>query len=227
MLRHRPALRRRAGGDAHVVGRDVTERRLAEETLGESERKQRRLALQLRSERARLVEAQAVARVGSWDTDLVTLAVNWSPETFRIFEVDPATFSPTHPGFLELVHPDDRAAVDTAFRASLADRALHRIEHRIVLPDGRSKLVEERWHQTRMRGVYEACVHDGTPFDEELEILGAKARRVRVRAVGEAVRGQGGASCACRAHCRSSRRPAGRLTRRGEIPIDRTPGPGA
>jgi len=134
---------RRAG--VVVLHVDITERKLAEAKLRESERKQRKLALQLRSERARLVEAQAVARIGSWETDLITQAVSWSPETFRIFDVDPSTFSPTHPRFLELVHPDDRAAVDTAFKESLADRAVHAIEHRILLPQGRIRRVEERW----------------------------------------------------------------------------------
>ncbi|HEU4570044.1 MAG TPA: PAS domain S-box protein [Gemmatimonadales bacterium] len=106
---------------------------------------QRELAAQLASERARLVEAQRVTQVGSWETDLVTLRVTWSEETFRIFGLDPETFRPQHDTFLRHVHPDDQAAVDAAFRRSFADRALHSIEHRIVLADGTVKWVEERW----------------------------------------------------------------------------------
>jgi PAS domain S-box-containing protein len=104
------------------------------------------LAEQLDRERESLVAAQAVARVGSWETNLQTMDVQWSAETFRIFEVDPNGFSPTHDRFLELVHPDDRAAVDNAFRASLGSSDVCTIEHRIVTPGGKLKFVVERWH---------------------------------------------------------------------------------
>jgi PAS domain-containing protein len=127
----------------HVMMQLELRRHLAEQTrlreeLGIRERKQRELA-------SRLTEAQAVAMVGSWDTDLATLAVTWSEQTHRIFETSPETFRPTHPGFLERVHPEDRAAVDAAFRASLQKIEPCVIEHRLNLPDGRSKTVEERW----------------------------------------------------------------------------------
>ena len=100
---------------------------------------------QLAQEKQRLIEAQAVAKVGSWDTDLANMTVLWSAETHRIFETDPDTFAPTHAAFLTLVHPADRAGVDAAFMASSEKSGRHSIEHRIVLPDGRIKFVEERW----------------------------------------------------------------------------------
>jgi len=146
-----PLLEGRPGG-AVVMHVNVTERRLAEERVNESlarsteaEREQRFLAQLLEGERARLSAAQRVAKVGSWETDLTTLEVIWSEETHRIFETDPATFQPTHPGFLERVHPEDRAAVDAAFARSSDAREPCSIEHRILLPGGRTKFVEERW----------------------------------------------------------------------------------
>lgn len=137
----------RAGvpGGAVVMHVDVTERLAAEEALRASEQEQRRLAWQLDLERQRLLAAQSVARLGSWETDLATLEVVWSDQTHRIFETDPESFRPTHEQFLARVHPDDRAAVDAAFRDSLATREVRTIEHRILLPDGRVKHVEERW----------------------------------------------------------------------------------
>lgn len=92
-----------------------------------------------------LRESQAVAKVGSWNTDLTTLAVSWSRETHHIFGTDPDVFAPTHAGFLELVHPDDRAAVDDAFVRSLATSEPQEIEHRVVVPGGRPRSVKERW----------------------------------------------------------------------------------
>lgn len=128
-----------------VMATDVTERCAAETALRESEREQRRLAWQLDLERQRLVAAQAVAKVGSWETDITTLDVNWSEQTHRIFETDPLVFAASHAKFLGFVHPADRARVDAAFHESWNTQEVQSIEHRIVLADGRVKHVEERW----------------------------------------------------------------------------------
>lgn len=92
-----------------------------------------------------LRESQAVAKVGSWTTDLKTLLVTWSNETHHIFGTDPDNFAPTHAGFLDLVHPDDRAAVDAAFLSSLETPEPQEIEHRVVVTGCRPKFVKERW----------------------------------------------------------------------------------
>ncbi len=128
-------------GTAH----DITERRKADEALLRSERELRELTRELQLERERLVAAQRVARIGSWETDLATMQVIWSEETHRIFETTPQTFHPTHAAFLEFVHPEDRRKVDDAFMASLTSTGSHVLEHRIVMKDGRVKVVEERW----------------------------------------------------------------------------------
>lgn len=99
----------------------------------------------LEKNESRLIEAQAAAHVGSWETDLATLEVTWSIETYRIFEIDPDTFTLTHHTFLDHVHPDDRERVDEAFRDSFNSREYNTVEHRIVTPLGHVKHVEERW----------------------------------------------------------------------------------
>ncbi len=105
----------------------------------------RKLTSELLGERSRLVAAQSVAKVGSWETDLSTQNVIWSAETYRIFEQFEDQFQPTHQRFLELVHDEDREVVDRAFQDTLRLRAPQMIEHRIVMPDGRIKFVEEHW----------------------------------------------------------------------------------
>jgi PAS domain S-box-containing protein len=130
---------------AACVIQDITERKQAEEALRTSEREQHKIAEQLETERARLIEAQAVAKMGSWETELSSLDVTWSEQTHRIFETDPAYFHPTRPGFVELIHPEDRAKVDATFEASLEKGAPSTVEYRIVLTDGRVKVLEEHW----------------------------------------------------------------------------------
>jgi PAS domain S-box-containing protein len=126
------------GQGAVVMHVNVTERRSAEESLRENQ-------AWLEAEARRLHESQAVANVGSWETDLDTLEVTWTAETHRIFGTDAARFAPTHASFLERVHPADREAVNTAFAESLDKAGSFTIVHRVVMPDGSVKFVEERW----------------------------------------------------------------------------------
>jgi PAS domain S-box-containing protein len=124
---------------------DIDELKQAQEAALTAAVTQRDLATQLETERARLVAAQAVASVGSWETDLATRAVIWSAETYRIFEITPAGFDQTYAAFLQLLHPDDRDVVDHAFVQSIDGHMPGAIEHRLVMPDGRVKFIEERW----------------------------------------------------------------------------------
>jgi PAS domain S-box-containing protein len=134
------------------IQRDVTERvraeqerKKAEEALRASEREQFEIAKQLEVQSARLIEAQAVGNVGSWEIELPSLQVTWSEQTHRIFETGPSHFKPLRPDFVKLIHPEDRAKVDAAFAASLEKDTPSSIEYRIVLTDGRVKVLEEHW----------------------------------------------------------------------------------
>ena len=105
----------------------------------------RELARQLERERARLVAAQSVAKVGSWENDVATGTLTWSAETHRIFGTDPAHFAPTYASFRDRVHPDDRARLDEALARSLREPRPFEVEHRIVIAPGVEKVVAERW----------------------------------------------------------------------------------
>ncbi|MBP6070798.1 MAG: response regulator [Candidatus Accumulibacter sp.] len=91
-----------------------------------------------------LDEAQRIAGVGSWELDLVTDKLVWSNEIFRIFEIDRTRFGATYEAFLAAIHPDDRDAVDAAYRRSLETRQPYGIFHRLQMPDGRIKYVHEQ-----------------------------------------------------------------------------------
>ena len=89
----------------------------------------------------RVRDVQSVARVGSWETDLSSLEVKWSEETFRIFELDPLSFHPSHPKFLEFVHPDDRERVEKAFMESFLNHSINTSKHRIFTAKGTLKFL--------------------------------------------------------------------------------------
>ncbi len=92
----------------------------------------------------RLERAESIAHLGSWELDLSSQELTWSPETYRIFELLPETEPPSYSRFLERVHPGDRDRVDALFRRSVDQHLPYQIEHRLRFPDGREKVVLER-----------------------------------------------------------------------------------
>ena len=72
----------------------------------------------------------------------------WSDEIFRIFEIDQEQFGASYDAFIEIIHPDDREAVDHAYIESLKNREPYEIEHRLLMADGRIKHVLERCETT-------------------------------------------------------------------------------
>src|SRR4051794_18562530 len=62
--------------------------------------------------RRKLADAQTLARIGSWEWDVVEDLVWWSDELYRIYALEPRSIEPTYQDFLERVHPDDRESVD-------------------------------------------------------------------------------------------------------------------
>jgi len=91
-----------------------------------------------------LAEAQNIAHVGSWELDIVSGELQWSNETFRIFEIDSNLFKPSYENFLNIIHPDDRRRVNQVYKESLENKSPYSVEHRLLMSDGRIKLVNEK-----------------------------------------------------------------------------------
>jgi PAS domain S-box-containing protein len=102
----------------------------------------------------RLELALDAGRMGNWEYNIARGRVWWSPSLEALHGLAPGTFGGTWDDYVADIHPDDRARVEAAVRASL-ERGSHRIEYRIVLPDGRVRWVEGRGRVFRQA--------DGTP----------------------------------------------------------------
>ncbi len=70
-----------------VIIRDITERKIAENKLKDSESK--------------LKAAQEIAQIGHWILDLVENTLEWSDEIYRIFGIEPQEFEATYEAFLD------------------------------------------------------------------------------------------------------------------------------
>ena len=101
-------------------------------------------------------EAQRIAKLGNWELDLKTNHLYWSEEIFRIFEMSAEEFIPSYEGFLNVIHPDDRELVNDAYTQHLHDQTPYQVIHRLLMPDGRIKYVQEQCETV--------FAEDGTPL---------------------------------------------------------------
>ena len=99
---------------------------------------------ELRISGEHLAEAQAVAHLGSWYWDVGSDRLAWSDELYRIFGLVPRGISPTFEGFLERVHRDDRAHVETTIRQAMVEKEQFQFDERIVLPNGDVRVLESQ-----------------------------------------------------------------------------------
>ncbi len=117
---------------------DITERKNGEQQLINAKEK-------AEESEQKLIDAQTVAKVGSWETNLSTMDVVWSDETYKIFGLNKEQFKNTHVSFLDYVHPDDIERIEDVFAKSFSSKDYNSVQHRIITPSGELKHVEERW----------------------------------------------------------------------------------
>lgn len=118
-----------------------------------SKRKASKIALE-QSEKL-LKESQAIAKIGSWELDLSSNALVWTDEVYRIFGIDQHKFPASYEAFLNVIHPDDREMVNTAFITSLKEKTPYDLVHKLLV-HGEVKYVHER-----CKTEY---AHDGRPI---------------------------------------------------------------
>ncbi len=87
---------------------------------------------------AYLAEAQRLSHTGTFGWDCETGEIYWTPETFRIFAVDPGR-KPTLDLVLDRTHPEDRPFVRRVVDTAVKERKEFDFEHRLLTPDGAVK----------------------------------------------------------------------------------------
>jgi PAS domain S-box-containing protein len=121
--------------DSYVtVLRDITEQKRKERILKESE--------------AGLKAAQKLAKIGSWKIDFTSGKHVWSDELYAILEMDKVTVVPSFERYLERVHPNDRKMIVEDHESTASDAISHDRVHRLLMPDGRIKMVNNRTSTT-------------------------------------------------------------------------------
>jgi|GEM_PF-362447 len=114
-----------SGSECHLALLDITERRLADEALRESE--------------YNLSKAQSMSHVGSWRSDPATGALAVSDELLRILQL--SREDATQEAFISVIHPEDMEPVLAKLRQGIEHGVNYEIEHRLKLRNGTIKWV--------------------------------------------------------------------------------------
>lgn len=114
-----------------VLVTDITERRRIEEEVERS--------------RARLAEAERVARMGSWEWDIPNERLICSEGFLDLYGIRPEDLEGvSRPGRSRHVHPADRELVHEEIEQALQTGTPIEFEYRIIRPDGRVRRLHSR-----------------------------------------------------------------------------------
>ncbi|MFC7499513.1 ATP-binding protein [Enterovirga sp. GCM10030262] len=100
--------------------------------------RRQRAGIEIAEANQRLREAHRIARIGDWDYDLRTGAVNWSPELYAMYERDPALGPPTKDEVFAYFDEQSRPVAERAVELAIETGEPQEFEMRIILPSGRA-----------------------------------------------------------------------------------------
>ena len=110
---------------------EITDKKTAEEALRASE------------DRLRL--AHQAARIGTFERNVRTGVLTWTPEMESMYGLPPGGFGQTQTAFENLIHPDDRARVMELVNSALNTGQPATGEWRVLWPDGSIHWIAGRW----------------------------------------------------------------------------------
>lgn len=107
-----------------------------------TERKEFEIALE--KTKNSLSIAQEIAKLGSWEWDIITGKEIWSDEQYRIFGYEPGEIEASYSLFINSLHPDDKNNVLMAIELALKGVYKYDTEYRIITKKGEIKHLEAK-----------------------------------------------------------------------------------
>ena len=149
---------------------DITERKLTEQALRESENK--------------LHEAQKLAHIGVWDWKADTDTVTWTEELYRIAGRDPMLPAPTYAEHPTLYAPESWEVLKTAVERAMKTGEPYQLELTLIRPDNSTRYVNafsgaKYDTQGQINGLY-GSVQDITERVQAEEALRESEKKYRL-----------------------------------------------
>lgn len=105
------------------------------QSVGRDRSDVKRFEMALREREARLQLAMDIARMGTWDWNLVTNENRWDESTKGLFG-RPENFDSTFQSFVAQIHADDQQKLTDELKNILETGNVFEMEYRIIQPDG-------------------------------------------------------------------------------------------
>ena len=172
-----------AGAQDYLIKSEALSTHVLSRSISQAiERK--RIEAELRSAHERLVFAERMAHLGSWEHDFRTGVDEWSEETYRILGLRPGEAKPSLEAYLERVHPEDRARILEGSKRMDAQELAREKKTRVVWPDGTVRVTLDRMEletspdgkPVRLRG----SMLDITELNEAQRALQTSERQYRL-----------------------------------------------
>lgn len=109
---------------------------------------------ELELSKKRLMDAQAIAKVGSWEWNVKDNQMIWSDEMYRICGYEPGEITPTYDLYLALLDPQEREDIESSTSTLTGiQRSDVRQETRLILRDGSTKWAAIEYKVSEVNGV--------------------------------------------------------------------------
>lgn len=159
----------------------------AESDLGSAQKELEEVSAVLARREVMLSQAESISGMGSWEWDTSDGTLHWSDQMFRIYGVDPSSFTPTPEEVSSFDHPDDVDYVRSIMSTAFSTKQPFHFEYRIIRGSGEIRILEasgrvqssEDSDSQRLFGV----VQDVTSRKETEKVLADAFSRERVARV--------------------------------------------
>nr|WP_315154549.1 PAS domain S-box protein [uncultured Flavobacterium sp.] len=111
----------------YSIGRDITEIRKVQEQLSASE--------------SLLNDAQKIAKIGSWEFNIVTKELIWTNELYQIFEMEKSFSSSLFDNYLNYFDEEDKGLLFSRINECIQSKQPYELTHKILLPKNRIKWI--------------------------------------------------------------------------------------
>ncbi len=89
-------------------------------------------------------QAQQIAKMGSWEFDIVNNKSTWSENLYIIYGLIPYSIEPSNEYFRSNVHPEDLHLVDEGKERMIKNQEPIEIEIRYINPNGNTKWIQNK-----------------------------------------------------------------------------------
>uniref|UniRef100_B8HKH1 histidine kinase n=1 Tax=Cyanothece sp. (strain PCC 7425 / ATCC 29141) TaxID=395961 RepID=B8HKH1_CYAP4 len=179
----RYAIERQQGEEALRVANETLEQRVQKRTAQLDNTNT--LLLQEIQERKHIQErlslAQEAAKMGTFEWNLLTHRVIWSPELENLYEVEPGSFGDSYEGWLKLVHEDDRPAIEQALHRAMQEYQPIDLEFKVLRGPGAPRWMTVKsniYHDSRGIPQRMVGIHMDITEKKQLEAQFMRAQRL-------------------------------------------------